>query len=123
MTADAATLINDLSGPNWSSAWHCLVERGPDMQLVTEAYSLGSTDVQVHLLGVLREWRVPESVPLAVRALESAEPKVWKAALDVLVTLGSGPAIEAMRGMLAVCAGTKREWVKEAINQATSGPG
>jgi HEAT repeat protein len=73
--------------------------------------------VQVQLLEALREWRVPESIPLARSALQASASEVWRASLDVLAAVGNDAAVEVLRDELARSTGNKREWLEEALRQ------
>jgi HEAT repeat protein len=119
-------LVAALSGPASESTWHWLAESEPDLRLVSGAFSIGKTHVQVLLLQVLREWRTPECLSLARVGLNSTEPQVWKEALDVLVTIGDEAAAAELRQTLNFATGEKWNWIQEALQQVTAdevGPG
>jgi HEAT repeat protein len=119
-------IVTALSGSEGRQTWHSLVECRPDLRVVSGAYSIASTEVRVLLLQALREWRTQECLPLARIGLDSSEAKVWKEALDVLVTIGNQAAAEELRQSLTYCSGEKQEWIQEALQQVSdpnAGPG
>lgn len=114
-------IVAGLSSRESETVWRYLAESTPDLDLASAAYSLANTEVRTLLLQVLREWRTPECLPLAGRALDSREGAVWKEALDVFVTVGNETAAEHLRQALALSEGAKREWIQEALQQVLHG--
>jgi hypothetical protein len=119
MNITPEALLASLAGSERKTAWHSLVESGPDVQLIALAFRAANPEVQVLLLRALREWRTPECFPLAELALQAAETQVWKEALDVLVTIGGIQSANALRKSLMASSGSKREWIEEALQQVT----
>jgi TPR repeat protein len=114
--------VASLSGANADDAWHALVEIGPSaLAHVIEAFHATShLDTQVSLLRVTAEYRTAESVPFLAGLLSHDEPAVWKSAIDALVTVGCGAAVEALVTARAAAPQARREWIEEAITQANA---
>jgi HEAT repeat protein len=75
----------------------------------------------VHFLWQLRD---PAALPTIATALEDVDERVWKEALDGVITLGSQAALElleARRGVQSSSSSVKRRWLEEAIDQVRQG--
>lgn len=90
-------------------------------------HSEESAEAREFILDVVREHRRPQSFELLAEGLEDEEERVWKSALDGLVTLGltmsketALSVLQSARGRLDsgdASASVRREWLDEAIEQ------
>jgi len=111
--------IDQLRGTGRDSAWHALVELGPDAGPAAAA-ALGTTkdvDVHVALLKLLAEYRAADAVPAITTQLQHPMSDVWRAALDALVTIGDERAVAALTGVRSAAAEDRQPWIDEAISQ------
>ena len=102
-------------------AFHWFLELAPAGLPALEAAFCASRDpaLRAFLLHVIWQHRQPSAIPLLGEALMDPEPRVWREALDGLVTLASPAAIAALRAAKA----RRNEadfqpWVDEALAQA-----
>ena len=112
--------VDSLSGANADDAWHALVELGPSAlpRVIGAFHATSHLDTQVSLVRVVAEYRTAESVPFLAGLLSHGEPAIWKSAIDALVTVGYGAAVEALLTARAAAPQARREWIEEAIPQA-----
>ncbi len=80
------------------NAFHSLVELDHEAlpELASEFRAATDTRLRVFLLGVIWQHRQQSVIPLLSEALLDSEPRVWKEALDGLVTLASRASIQAL---------------------------
>ena len=112
--------VHSLSGANADDAWHALVELGPSASphVIAAFHATSHLDTQVSLVRVIAEYRTAESVPFLAGLLSHDEPALWKSAIDALVTVGCGAAVEALVTARAAAPQARCEWIEEAIPQA-----
>ena len=112
--------VDGLCGANADDAWHALVELGPSAlpHVIAAFHAASHLDTQVLLVWVIAEYRTAQSVPFLAGLLSHAEPAVWKSAIDALVTVGCGAAVEALMTARAAAPQARRERIDEAIPQA-----
>lgn len=83
-------------------------------------------EVRAFLVEVIWQHRQPSAIPILSQALHDADPKVWKQAMDGLVTLASRAALDALRSArnrhfpAPHQTDEFRSWVEEAIEQVES---
>ena len=107
-------------------ALHGLLELDHEVlpELASEFRATTDTRLRVFLLGVIWQHRQQSVVPLLAEALLDSEPRVWREALDGLVTLASPASLEALRAARTRHftkqhdAEEFRRWLEEAIEQA-----
>jgi TPR repeat protein len=111
-----------LSGTEREDAWHGLAEAGPAAlpHVIAAFQATGDVGVHVNLVRVLAEYRTADAVPFLVGLLALAEEPVWKSALDALVAIGGGAALQAMAKARTAAPPARREWIDEAIDQAVA---
>jgi hypothetical protein len=108
-----------LHGADRENAYHRLIELGPGViPLVTTRFQQERDPIMRSTL-VNIAWRAHASsaVPLLQEAVEDAEPRIWKEALDGLVAVGGSDALDAMRQARERAKGEKAAWLDEAIDQ------
>ena len=116
-----ASYLRSLDGPDGENARHSLIEIGPAVIRDLEAaFKVAETDRARQAI-VHVAWQVGsrESLPLLQDALEDAHDRVWKEALDGLVTIGGSEAIAIVRQAGKRTTADKRHWLDEAIQQMT----
>ena len=108
-----------LAGPKPEDAWHRLVEWGPDvLPDVRGAYDMAKeTGFRCLLIGIMAELRDGDSIQRLARSLRDPDPVIWKSALDALVTIGGGEAVDALRQATGQAPPEQHEWFAEAIEQ------
>ena len=107
-------------------ALHGLLELDDEdlRELASEFRAATDTRLRVFLLGVIWQHRQQSVVPLLAEALLDSEPRVWREALDGLVTLASPASLEVLRAARTRHftkqhdAEEFRRWLEEAIEQA-----
>lgn len=114
----ASQYIRALRGGDRENAYHRLIELGPGVIPLLATSFRSETDVSIRSSLVKIAWNVnsPNAIPLLEEALNTSEPDVWKEALDGLVSLGGGTALDVVRraGVQAGGHGNKRKWLDEA---------
>ena len=89
-----------------------------DPQILQQyAISEQNEDVRAYLVEVIWQKRLPESAPFLARMLSDPSKKVWKVALDGLVTLGTDDALVALKAARASAPVDQLEYIDEAIDQ------
>lgn len=98
-----------------------------DPQILQQyAISEQNEDVRADLVEIIWQDRRPESVPFLARMLNDPSKKVWKVALDGLVTLGlpvvrgrlgTDAALVALKAARAGASAKQLEYIDEAIDQ------
>jgi len=84
------------------------------------------SEMRAFIVEVIWQHRQPSAIPFLGQALHDADPRVWKEALDGLVTLASPAALDALRSARNRHLPTARQtvefrgWVDEAIGQVES---
>jgi len=130
MTTDIEALVDhyllEWDSRGWASAYHSLVELGPQVLPMLEQRFAGSrnTAFRVAIVELARQFHSPDSLSLFDTALHDQAPPVWKEALDGLVDLASPASVSSLERALhqAPPAGTSPadwvSWVGEALQQA-----
>jgi HEAT repeat protein len=122
-----ADYVRDLSGPARDDAWHSLVEVGPDaLPYLIEAFHVSSdASAKLGLARVIAEYRSEDALPFFAECLRNAEPDIWKAALDGLVSLGGRATLDILTIARNTSTPDRREWIAEAVEQIreAEGPG
>ena len=121
----AAHYLADWGSGEWAHAFHRLIELGPTALPYLQARFEQSSDaaLRAELVEIAYQQRTAEALPLLAKALKDPSARVWKTALDGLVSLASDEAVqlleEALRLPLARSdAEEYRAWVQEALDQA-----
>ena len=113
--------LDRLEGAEAENAFHSLIEAPKEaVPLLIEAYqqeTLFST--RAVIVEIIWQFRDPTTVPFLATALRDDSEEVWKQALDGLVTIGGGIALEALRSEKSSLPVTSKkvEWIDEAIKQ------
>ncbi len=118
-----ADLIECLRNPQTEEdAWHSFehlefldVEGLPILQQF--AVSERDEEIRATLVEIIWQRRKPESVPFLGQMLTDPGKKVWKAAIDGLVTLGTEDALVALKTTRAKVSSNEIEYIDEAIDQ------
>jgi len=108
------------------NAFHGLLEIDPDIlpELIAVFRTEQDTGVREFLVEVIWEYREHSVIPFLAEALQDTEPRIWRQALNGLVTLVSPAALEVLRAARARQLPTQRETeefrrcLEEAIEQA-----
>jgi HEAT repeat protein len=87
--------LREWDSRGWASAYHSLVELGPQVLAVLEKRLATSRDgtFRAALVELAGQLHSEEALPLFEAALRDPSPEVWKAALDGLVALASPAAL------------------------------
>jgi HEAT repeat protein len=111
--------VSELSGPEADEAWHSLVEAGPAaLPHVVDAFDAASdASVKVTLVQIIAEYRSADAVPFLTGCLQNGDPRIWKTALDGLVSLGEPAALDGLTQARDIATREEREWIDEAIAQ------
>lgn len=116
-------LLAELDGPGAESAFFALKDLPDALPLVAEAYEResdgGRRESLIHCL-----WQFRDSKALSTlsAALYDPDDRVWKEALDGIVTLGGDAALRVLEEARHLAAKNpteevRREWIEEAIRQ------
>jgi len=82
------------------------------------AVSEKDEDIRADLTEIVwRQYRRPESVPFLAQMLNDPSRKVWKAAIDGLVALGTDDALVALKTARGGASAEQFEYIDEAIDQ------
>jgi HEAT repeat protein len=108
------------------TSFHSLLEIGPEVlpDLMDVFRTENDVDVREFLVRVIWEYRDDAAVPFLREALYDPQQRVWRQALDGLVTIASPASLEAMRAAMTrefLNHDAKEEfrgWLEEAIEQA-----
>jgi hypothetical protein len=121
------TLINQLGDPDSENTFFQLLEEGKEcIPLLIEAYSLEeSLKIRVRLLEVIWQIRNPDILSFLAEQLRSAEPEIWKMALDGIVALRTPFAATLLQAEIDRVseldpASERLSWFYEALNQLDS---
>jgi len=120
----AAYWIERLDGRESEDAFHRLIECPTTVvPLLINAYAREERPaVKAAIVGVVNEFRHPEIVGFLSRILAEDDADIWKEALDGLVSIGNGGALEVLRKAQESLRGDDRlEWIREAVEQIRSG--
>jgi HEAT repeat protein len=106
-------------------AFHSLIEAGRSIipHLTNAFRNERSPSVRAELVNIIWNYRQPDTADFLAEALSDPDPKVWKSALDGLVTLASPSALQILetssnRELLNKKQSDEfRKWVREAITQ------
>ena len=107
------------------SAFHGLlgIEHGVVSELMAEFRAATDTQLRGFLLSVIWQHRHQSVIPLLAEAVFDSEPRVWREALDGLVSLASPASLEALRAARVRHFSKQsdeeefRRWLEEAIEQ------
>jgi HEAT repeat protein len=109
----------------WAHAFHSIIELGPAVlpELERRLAESGDPRFRSELVLIAHHLHTESALPLLEAALFDRAERVWKAALDGLVGLGSSAAIHILERSLSdpVHANESpdwRSWVQEALDQA-----
>ena len=122
-TTEIAELIRQLHGPGAEGAQCTLTGMPETLHVVVAVYEAEPNPRRrAALIHCLWEYRDLAALPTLQRALLEADERVWKEALDGLVTLGGEEAERALRDARDMLArqpsgDVKHEWIDEAIQQ------
>lgn len=119
-----AQLLGDLEGPYAESVVCALTELPGALPILADAYH-SETDhrrrqMVVHILWQFRDLA---ALPTLAVALSDPDDRVWKEALDGIVTLGGPSALRVLLEARAALseAQVRRGWIDEAIDQVQEG--
>lgn len=121
--AEIATYyIDQARQGNEEDAFHSLLEQDPAIiPILQDAYRTEpDPDVVALLVEVIWQFRDPKAIPFLEEALRDARPRVWKSALDGLVTLGGTESAKVLERTLAAIQASdpkRAEWISEALEQ------
>jgi HEAT repeat protein len=130
MTPETASLVAhyllEWDSRGWASAYHSLIELGPEILPTLEDRFAGSRNsvFRAALVELARQLHSAEAIGLFGAALRDPAPEVWKEALDGLVDLASPESIHVLQDGLQQSPprGTSPEdwssWLSEALDQA-----
>ena len=118
--------LREWDSRGWASAYHSLVELGPQVLPEIEARFLASRDgaFRAALVELARQMHSGDALSLFGAALRDASPEVWKNALDGLVALASPDSIAVLEKAARRSPPGRTspqewdEWVREALEQA-----
>ena len=105
-------------------AFHGLLEMDHAglVDLETAFRTTTDRDERKFLLNIMWQHRQPSIIPLLGEALMDPDPRVWREALDGLVTLAAPAAVGALRAAKARRRDEAfQQWVNEAIEQVEAG--
>ncbi len=80
---------------------------------------------RLKLLNIIGSHRIADTLPFFANVLQADDPRLWKAALDSIVTIKHPDSVAILRAeqarLLQVGDQTigRREWIEEAIRQLT----
>jgi HEAT repeat protein len=113
--------LDRLDGPEAKDAFHALIEAPKQIvPLLVEAYHKRTrSSMRAAIVEVVWQFRDPGAVPFLAAALRDDSEEIWRQALDGLVAIGGGGALDALRGHRGglPARGEKAEWIDEAIGQ------
>jgi HEAT repeat protein len=117
--------LEKLRRGEFEMAFHGLTEGGRPVipHLIKAFRNERSPDIRAELVNIVWNHRQPETVNFLAEALNDLDQKVWKSALDGLVTIASSAALQILQ-----TASNKefpnerqteefRKWLNEAITQ------
>jgi hypothetical protein len=112
-----------LHGPDSDNARHRLVELGRKIipLVATRLQNERDFDMRATLVNIAWQAHPEGALPLLRDALDDPEPRVWKEALDGLVTAGGAVALEVLRKARIRADADKSQWLDEAIEQICGG--
>jgi HEAT repeat protein len=110
----------------WASAYHSLVELGPEALPALEKRFAESRDraFRAAIVELACQFHSRDALPLFAAALQDAAPEVWKAALDGLVDLASPESISLLEEASKQDPPGRtpstewKSWLAEALEQA-----
>ena len=132
MTREIAALVDhyllEWDSRGWASAYHSLIELGPEALPALERRLAESRDqsFRVAIVELARQFHSRDSLPLFAAALRDAASDVWKGALDGLVDLASPESISLLQEALEqeppghTPFTEWKSWLAEALEQARS---
>ena len=110
----------------WASAYHSLIELGPEALPALERRFAESRDrvFRAAIVELARQFHSKDSLPLFAAALHDSTPEVWKEALDGLVDLASLESISLLEEAMKQDPPGRtlptewESWLAEALEQA-----
>lgn len=121
---DVAELLSELNGSQREDALCALMAMPGLLPVVAEAFRMETNPdrrwAAIHCLG---QYRDDAALPTLSAALRDPDDRVWKEALDGLVTLGGSMAVRTLQDASIFLAENardprvKRAWIDEAIEQ------
>jgi len=126
LQAVVVSSVQQLKSSNADSegAFHNLIEIDHAVvPYLISAFQAETDDaIRAVLVEIIWQHRQPETDKFLLEALEDSSPKVWKNALDGLVTLGSpevATKLESIRKRVATKWPDRICWIDEALGQIT----
>lgn len=116
-------LLMELDGPRGEDAFCALRDVPEALPLVAEAFEHERDGARREsLIHCLWQFRDMKALPTLSAALHDADDRVWKEALDGIVTLGGDVALRVLEEARDSAGKdptgkVKREWIEEAIRQ------
>jgi HEAT repeat protein len=124
LSAQAAYYLEKLrdSGSDRDSAYHGLIEadHGIIPILIGAFRKEQNPAIRASLVEVIWQHRLPETVQFLAEALEDSNPRVWKNALDGLVTLSTPEGIQVLESAKTRAKNTQSyqlRWIDETLKQ------
>lgn len=120
---DVAELLAELDGPRGEDALCALTSMSEALPLVADAYYREpDAERRESVIHCLWQYRDHAALPTLRAALRDPDDRVWKEALDGLVTLGGTAAQRTLQEERAalpegINARERQEWIDEAIEQ------
>jgi hypothetical protein len=123
--AEADFYMKRLKDRQFEDAFHGLVEADHCIipKLIEAFRNEAIPDIRAELVKIIWNHRQTTTMQFLVEALYDKSPKVWKNALDGLVTLATPETLQPLKASLTRQFATKseaddfRKWVEEAIQQ------
>lgn len=117
--------LEKLRQGEFETAFHGLTEASRSVipRLIDAFHQERSPSIRAELVSIIWNHRQPEAAFFLAEALNDLDPKVWKSALDGLVTLASPAALQILQAASSRELPNKkqteefRQWVSEAITQ------
>ncbi len=117
--------LRKLRDGQFDDAFHGLIEMDHSVlpKLIEAFKGEADANVRAELINIIWNHRQNETISFLGEALRDESPKVWRNALDGLVTLGSGEALRTLKDAMTrpfnnVEEGDEfRRWLVEAIDQ------
>lgn len=104
-----------------NEAFHGLIESDPEVVLELASVYDGDTGAELRdfILSVVSEFRSPAALAFLKQELFSAEPEIWRRALDGLCLCETSASIEMMTQAAKVADPAKKRLIIEAIRDTT----
>jgi len=113
--------VRRLRGDYAEDAFHSLIEADPSIvPYLRQVYELQSDpDTRAELIEVIYQFRLLATLPFLAQLLRDPISRVWKTALDGVVTIGGAESVSVLENALECddCTTERRKWLTEALDQ------